>query len=68
MCFFISIGEPGEILNRITKMNYTICDFKAMSLILKPHLKINAIVIIILALLVKKAQHTASGIREQEKD
>lgn len=39
-----------------------------MSLILKPHLKINAIVIIILALLVKKAQHTASGIREQEKD
>ena len=35
VCLFLRIGRPGEILNRITKMNYTRSDFKVMRLILQ---------------------------------
>lgn len=35
VCFFLSIGRPGEIPNRIIKMNCTGCDFKVMRLILQ---------------------------------
>ena len=63
VCFCLSIGRPGEILNRITKMNYTKSNFKVMRLILQaiPE-KINAIAIITLKLLVKKSQHKSVGL------